>query len=167
MKILLDKITAAGTHFPERLSNNSRHSVSIIAEDDGGDATVTAIAEATPFGRYANFREAADGVRTTFHTRGIPNGVEDEVVVAKDGVVLTSGITVTGHTVEFDDAPAAGSIFSVFLTRAGSWVNVLTVPFTDAGASAFEFSEEFEGFRVRVSVLTTAKVTATLALRNR
>jgi hypothetical protein len=167
MKILLDKITAAGTHFPVRLSNNSRHSVSVIAEDNGGTATVTAIAEATPFGRYTNFKEAADDVRTVFHVRGIPNGVEDEVVVAQNGIVLTTGITVDGNEVTFDDAPAAGSVFDVFLTRAGSWVEVLTVPFAASGASAFEFSEEFEGFRVRASVVTTAKVTATLALRNR
>jgi hypothetical protein len=167
MRILLDKITTAGTHFPVALSSNSRHSVSVIAENNGGTPTVTAITEATPFGRFTNFKEAANGVRTTFHIRGIPNAVEDEVVVAKDGVVLTSGITVTGHTVEFAVAPAAGSIFDVFLTRSGSWVTVLSIPFAAAGASAFEFNEVFAGFRVRVSVLTTAKVTATIAGRNR
>ena len=167
MRILLDKITATGTHFPVQLSSNSRHSVSVVAEGNGGTPDVTAIAEATPFGRFTQFKEQSNGARLTFYMKGIPAAVEDEVVVAKNGVVLTSGITVTGNKVVFAVAPATGDVLEVFLTRAGSWVTVLSVPFVAAGASAFEFNEVFAGFRVRVSALTTAKVTATIAGRNR
>jgi hypothetical protein len=167
MRILLDKITSPAKSFPVALSSNSRHSVTIVAEDNGGTATVSTNTQATPFGRFTQFKEQPNGSRLTFYVDGIPDAVEDETVVAKNGVVLTSGITVTGNKVVFTVAPAAGDVLSVFRTRAGSWVSVLAVPFVASGASSFEFGEIFAALRVDASVVTTAKVTATIAGRNR
>lgn len=167
MRILLDKITTAGTHFPVALSTNARNTVNIIVADNGGTATVNTFNEATSFGRFTQFNEAPNGTRTDFSIKGSRLSTEDEIIIAKNGSVLTSGYTATGNIVAFTVAPVAGDLFEIFLTRAGSWVNIIASNFVEAGSSAFEFSEFFYAFRTRVSTCTNAKVTATIQGRNK
>lgn len=170
MRILLDQITAAGTHFPIELSKNSRHFVSLVAEGNGGTPAVTPVTEGNEFVQFTQFVEQPDDSRTVFTVKGyVDASKHNEIVIESNGSVLTSGYTWTAgsNKVTFSTAPAAGTIFRVAVARSAGWVEILTVPFTAAGNAGFDFNESFKAMRVRVSSLTTAKFTASISSSNR
>ena len=167
MKILIDQAAAAATSFPIELFPVLAHTCVISAEATGATPAATTSIEGNPDGEIHEFPEAADGSRTTFTARAVGRTSNREVVaVEKDGVSLTSGWSVSGPTVTFTTAPAAGSVLRYCASRKGAWTEISAQTFSAADSAAVSFSDVFRLFRAKLNTVTNMKVTVSIESRN-